>query len=184
MIGMKTPSYALILLIASLAAPSARAYDLKAKAAEFTEELRAKLNETEDKLTQDSRAFVDELKRQWREQEARIDQETTDSDDWKKAKQNARREKQNLARDFRQRARVHGEEVELQINRFAQEREKEAKRLLDDMQARVEEFRKSKGYNDARRDLSDAKHDIEEVIRKWRERLRELRNSNRDLKFE
>ncbi len=167
---------ALLALAAGLAPSPALAYDLKAKAAEFAEALRGKLNETEDRLTQDSRAFVDELKRQWRDEEARLAKQVEEAEDWKKAKQAAAREKRDIARDYQQKARVQAAELELQINRFAQEREREAAALFADMQKEVEGFRKSKGYQDAKRDLSDAKRDVGELLRKWKTRLRDLRS--------
>jgi hypothetical protein len=162
--------------------PSAQAYDLKGKATEFAASLRKQLDDTEDKLTRDSRAFLDELKRQWRDAESGIEKKVADADDWKKAKQAASREKRDLTRDFRQRAKVHGEELELEISRFTQEREKEANALFAEMQKEVDEFKKSKNYAEAKRDLSEAKRSITEMIRKWRSKLRELRTRN--LKFE
>lgn len=174
---------ALPFLIALLFVTSpAQAYDLKGKAAEFAQELKAKLAETEDRLTQDSRAFVDDLKRQWREQEQKIDEKTKSADDWKAAKRDAQKEKRALNQDFRQRARVQGEELELEIGRFAKEREQEAAKLFAEMQAEVEQFKKTKGYNDAKRDLGEAKRDISALIAKWRTKLRDLKA--KQLKFE
>jgi hypothetical protein len=171
-----------LLLLVLLAAFPARAYDLKGKAKEFADALKTKLNETEDRLVHDARAFIDELNRQWRDEDQRIEKEVAESSDWKKAKREGQKEKRDLSRDFRQRARVHADELELEINRFAQEREREAEELFAEMQKEIEEFKKTKEFAAARRDLNDAKQDVREIIRKWKQKLRELRPTN--LKFE
>lgn len=149
--------------------------DLKKRFHEFAREAFRKRWELEDRWVTEDRAFIDELRRTIRDSDAKARDEVASSLDWKRARKEAKERRRTLLADVKQRIKVKREQLELDLMRFQQEREKELREFMEKLEADLATYSKDKAFQRARDDFRQAREELRNELKRWHSWMRAQR---------
>jgi hypothetical protein len=149
--------------------------DLRGRLQQFGHELRAKAWEIEDRWIGGERAFVDGLRKELRDTQSRISDESAALPDWRKAKRELRAKTRQFEKELKQKVKIHREQLELELLGFERDRQREIQDFVDSIEREIARFKKDPGYSRARSDLSEARSELRSFLKEWKSRLKSLK---------
>ncbi len=149
--------------------------DLKKRFHEFAREAFRLRWELEDKWVNADRTFLDELRKTIRDADTKARDEVLGGIDWKRARREAKDRRRVLLADIKQRIKVKREQLELELMRFQQDREKELKEFMEKLELDLATYSKDKAFQRARDDFRNAREELRNELKRWHSWMRAQR---------
>ncbi len=150
----------------------ASSVDLRQKASDYEKQLWQKQWTFEDQWIQAQRLLADTLRKQARDEATQSSDSLAKADDWKKARDEQRAKRRSFEAESRQRAKVRREQLELELLKFVQERQTEAKAFIAGLESDLASFKKDPSYRKAEADLRELESELSSGLQSWREKMK------------